>query len=287
MKPAKFHYLRPTSIAEAVACLTREDGEMRILAGGQSLVPMLNFRLARFDYLVDINYIDELSYIRRDGDVLRIGAMTRQRSIETSDLVAAHAPLLKEATLSVGHLPTRSRGTIGGSAAHADPASEYPAVMIALGATMLAQSAQGEREIAAEDFFEDIYATALRPDELLVEIRIPVARPDQAFAFEEFSRRKGDLAIIGIVGALTLEGGRIDAARLVAFGLASPQRRLAEAEALLTGCAMADAPLDAIEKIVGETIEAHGDVAATAELRSHLAGVLARRVTARALGVRS
>jgi CO/xanthine dehydrogenase FAD-binding subunit len=287
MKPAAFHYLRPKTITDAIECLRREDGETRILAGGQSLVPMLNFRLARFDYLIDINYIDELAYIRREENFLRIGAMTRQRAIETSTLVASATPLLQKVTCSIGHLPTRSRGTIGGSVAHADPAAEYPATLIALGATMVAQSEAGKRDIAADDFFEDIYSTALRPDELLVEIKVPVVRPGQLFGFDEISRRKGDLAIIGIVGAFSIDGDRIATARLVAFGLASAPQRIREAEEILQNCAVNQAPLDDVARIVTSNVNSHDDVAATANLRSHLAGVLARNVAENALRSRS
>jgi carbon-monoxide dehydrogenase medium subunit len=287
MKPAAFHYLRPKTITHAIEFLRREDGETRVLAGGQSLVPMLNFRLARFDYLVDLNYIDELAYINRDTDMLRIGAMTRQRAIETSPIVASAAPLLQEVTRSIGHLPTRSRGTIGGSVAHADPAAEYPATLIALGATLVAQSEAGKREISADDFFKDIYSTALRPDELLVEIKVPVVRPGQVFGFEEFSRRKGDLAIIGILGAFSTDGDRLTSARLVAFGLASAPQRLREAEAILQNFTANHVPLDDVVRIVTSTVNAHSDVAATAELRGHLAGVLTRHTVAKALRSRS
>lgn len=287
MKPAAFRYLRPTTINEAIQYLQPNNGESRILAGGQSLVPMLNFRLVRFDCLIDINYIKDLAYIRRDEKMLRIGAMTRQRTIETSGLVADACPLLQEVTKAIGHLPTRTRGTIGGSVAHADPAAEYPATLIALGATLIAQSAADRREIAADEFFEDIYSTNLRADELLVEIAIPLRGAELKYGFEEYTRCKGDLPMIGLVGTCRVVANRITTPRLVAFGLASAPQRMREAEVILENHTPNKVQSDEVADLVRAHVNAHDDVAATADLRKRLAGVLARHILTSVLDPRS
>jgi carbon-monoxide dehydrogenase medium subunit len=282
MKPSGFDYLSPATTRAALEFLDRHGEEARILAGGQSLVPMLNFRLARFKYLIDINSVAELSYITVEHDVLRIGALTRYRTIENSSVVAAAAPLLARATRWVGHPPVRTRGTIGGSLAHADPAAEYPAVLLALDGKIVVRSLKAERVIAAADFIKGVFATALDPDELLTEVRIPVARKNQVFGFEEFARRSGDLAVMGIAACLKLSDGRIEAARVAAFGSEGGARRISEAEAQLQGRA---ADPEQIERAgrAAFGIPTHSDVHATAALRSHLAGVLTRRALASAL----
>jgi carbon-monoxide dehydrogenase medium subunit len=287
MKPAAFRYLRPKTIGEAIQYLQPDNGDSRILAGGQSLVPMLNFRITRFDCLIDINYVQDLAYIRYDGEMLRIGAMTRQRTIETSSVVANACPLLQEVTKSIGHLPTRTRGTIGGSVAHADPAAEYPATLVALGATLVAQSSEGRREIAADEFFQDVYSTNLRADELLVEVAIPVQVAALKYGFEEYSRCKGDLPVIGIVGTFCLAMERITTPRLVAFGLASAPQRMRDAEAMLENRRPDEVECQEVASLVAAQVNAQDDVAATAELRKHLAGVLTRHVLISALVPRS
>jgi CO/xanthine dehydrogenase FAD-binding subunit len=282
MKPAPFSYLRPQSAEEALMLLGEYRDDARVLAGGQSLVPVLNFRMSRFKYLVDINRIQELSYIRLDRSTLRIGATTRYREIERSELVRIHAPLLAAATKFVAHLPVRTRGTIGGSLAHSDPAAEYPAVVTALGGTIVVRSRHGEREIAADDFFLGLFATDLSPNELIVEVRLPMARPGQVFGFQEISRRPGDLAIVGIAAALELKERRIETSRLAVLGLGTGVQRLLKAEAVLNG---QEPRSDLIERAAREAadIEAQSDLHATADLRRHFVSVLLRRAVQQAL----
>ncbi len=281
MKPAPFAYFRPESIAEVLTLLERHQDDAKILAGGQSLVPILNFRLNHVKHLIDINRVGELSFISVNESVLRIGAMTRYRTIENSSVVAAAAPLLAQATKSIAHLPIRTRGTIGGSVAHADPAAEYPAVLLALDATVVARNHAASREIAAADFFRGLFTTELSEDELLTEIRIPVARKTQAFGFEEFARRPGDLAIVGIAGRLDYAGAQVSAARVVVFGVEGGPQRIAEAEEELIGNRC---DIEHIERAAraAAAISAQSDVHATGGLRKHLAGVLTRRVLCRA-----
>jgi carbon-monoxide dehydrogenase medium subunit len=277
MKPAAFSYLRPRTVPEALELLGSHRDRAKILAGGQSLVPILNFRLGRFDYLIDINRIAELSYIRLDGEFVRIGATTRYREIENSLLIQRHAPLLATATRSIAHLPVRTRGTIGGSLAHADPAAEYPAVLAVLEGAVVAQNRNGAREIAAQDLFRGLFTTALEQDELLTEVKLPVARPHQVFGFAEFARRPGDLALVGLAACLELERGVIQAARLAAFGVEDAPQRLTEIEEQLTGHSLTPSTIERAAT-AARTIAARDDIHASAGLRRHLAEVLTRRV---------
>lgn len=286
MKPAAFEYVAPTTVGETLELLECYGDECKILAGGQSLVPMLNFRLAKFKYLIDINNVAELSYIRSDDRVLRIGALTRYRTIENSTLVAEAAPLLATATKWVGHLPVRTRGTIGGSLAHCDPAAEYPAVLLALNAKILARRRTSERLIPAGEFIRGMFETALEPQELLIEIQIPIANTSQCFGFEEFARRPGDLAIMGIAVCLTLGGRHIAGAQIAAFGTEGGACRVHAAETALLG---ARSLADGIERAsqAASGVPTQSDVHAPAALRGHLARTLTRRALTRALAARA
>lgn len=195
MKPAAFQMERPAGLADALALLAQHGADGRAIAGGQSLVPMMNLRIVSPLVLVDLNRVGELSGIRLDGATLRIGAMTRQHQLLSDPLVAQHAPLVARAMPHVGHVQTRNRGTLGGSLAHADPSAELPVTMVALGAVMHVRSSATHRRLAARDFFEDMLTTALQPGELLTEIEIPVAPPGTRAYFTEFARRHGDFAI--------------------------------------------------------------------------------------------
>ena len=197
MKPPPFAYHAPTRLDEALALLERYGDDAKVLAGGQSLMPLLNFRLSYPSALIDINRVRELSYIRQAHGQVRIGALTRQRTIEFSELVRRRLPLLSEATTLVGHLPIRTRGTLGGSLAHADPAAEYPAVALVLDAELVLQSPGGQRRIAAEEFFVSYLTTALAPNEVVTEIRFSPAPLTSGWAFEEFARRHGDFCPCG------------------------------------------------------------------------------------------
>ena len=196
MKPPPFELARPDTLDQALALLAGGDGEARPMAGGQSLVPLLNLRLAAPALLVDLNGVGELAGIRLEGDRLLIGAMTRQKHLLTDPLVAQHAPLLERAAPHIGHVQTRSRGTVGGSLAHADPAAELPLVMVALDAELVLCSTRGTRNVPARQFFEDILTTKLQDDELLVEIAVPAAPQGTRCAFREFNRRHGDFAMV-------------------------------------------------------------------------------------------
>src|SRR3989442_6225179 len=218
MKPPKFEYHAPRSLEEALDALRRYGGDARVVAGGQSLMPLLNFRLARPAALVDLNRIGSLAYTREHDGQIRFGAMTRQRTIEFSPVVAQRLPLLKEATHWVGHLPIRTRGTIGGSIAHADPSAEYPAVLTALEGEVVARGATGERVIRAADLFQTYLTTSLTPDEILTEVRLPAMPAGAGYALEEFSRRHGDFAIVGIAALVVREGQRCKMARLATAG---------------------------------------------------------------------
>jgi carbon-monoxide dehydrogenase medium subunit len=263
--------------------LLAEHGDnAKILAGGQSLVPALNFRLARYDVLIDINRISELSFIRHDNGIVRIGSMTRQREIETSDVVARHAPLLAEATRSIAHLPIRSRGTIGGSLSHADPAAEYPAVALALDADLVIAHASGQRSVPARDFIVGPLETTLRPDELLIEIRIAARRADEGFAFEEISRRRGDFAVIGVAAAMSCADGRISDARLAIFGLGDGPALADDAARALIGRVATPELFEQAGLAAAASVTTQGDLHATADYRTHLIQTLVPRVAGRA-----
>lgn len=283
MKPAPFDHLVPQSVADAVAMLAEHGGDARVLAGGQSLVPMMNFRLARPTVLVDLNRLPELAYIRDGGDHLAIGAMTRERTIENSDLVRSDAPLIHEATQNIAHLPIRSRGTIGGSIANADPAAEYPAAVLALDATLVAQSVRGERHIPASDFFDGVLSTALEPDEILTEIRVSKPPPGSGAAFVEIARRHGDFALAGVSAQVTLDGETVTDVRLAACGVGPAPIRLSKAEAAIRQDGLTDAALAAADRAAAGEVDPDGDVHATAAYRRKLAGVMTRRALTQAV----
>jgi aerobic carbon-monoxide dehydrogenase medium subunit len=285
MKPARFEYHAARSVDEAVELLVRYGGDAKVLAGGQSLVPLLNFRLARPAALVDVNRVPALAYVREDDGVVALGAMTRQRTIEFSPVVAARLPLLGEATRWVGHLPIRSRGTIGGSLAHADPSAEYPAVLTALGGEVIVQGPRGRRTVTAGDLFETYLTTTLAPDELLVEVRLPAMPAGAGHAFEEFARRHGDFAIVGIAAMLVRDGGRCAVARLAAAGAGPVPVRLRAAEEILERDGLGDAALAAAGARAAELVAPDSDVHASADYRRHLTGVLTVRALKRAMAV--
>ena len=282
MKPAPFSHLAPTSVADAVQMMGEHAPDARVLAGGQSLVPMMNFRLARPSVLVDLNRISDLAYIRDDGDCLAIGAMTRERTIENSDLVRTDCPLVHEATLNIAHLPIRSRGTIGGSIANADPAAEYPATVLALDATLVARSVRGERRIAAAEFFDGVLSTTLEADEILTEIRVPKAPAGSGAAFEEISRRHGDFALAGVAAQVTMDGSAVGDVRLAACGVGPGPVRLSGAEAELRGRELSETVLSAAAHAASSEVDPDGDVHGSADYRRKLAGVMTKRALLRA-----
>ena len=246
MKPAPFEYHAPDSAKEAVDLLAELGDGAKVIAGGQSLVPVLAMRLAVFDHLIDIRRIEALRGIEERGDSVWIGAGTTEAEIGRSELIASRLPLLSRATPLIGHFQIRSRGTIGGSLAHADAAAEYPAVALALGATIEALSPRGHRTIPAAEFFTGIWTTALEPDELLTGVSFPSATGQQGFAIEEFARRSGDFAVAGAAVAVGLDpGGQISRSAIGLFGLGPTALRAAAAEAATPGAAASD--IDAAE----------------------------------------
>ena len=277
MKPPRFDYHAPESLDEALDLLADSGPDARILAGGQRLVPVLNFRLARPQVLIDINRIPGLAGIEDRGDRLVIGAMTRQREIETSDSVARALPLLHEATRYVAHLPIRTRGTVGGSIANADPAAEDPAVAAALEATMVCRSRRGERRIAAAGFFVDVLTTALEPDEMLVAVEFPGIPDGAGAAFAEISRRDGDFALAGVAAQITVSNGRVSDARIAACGIGPAPMRFRNAEEILLDSAGEPETMDAAADAVAASCDPHDDVHASAAYRRQLAAAMTRR----------
>lgn len=283
MKPAKFEYHAPAALGEAVALLQSYGGEARLLSGGQSLVPMLNFRLAAPRALVDLRRIAELSYVRQDGNSVAIGAMTRQRTAEESSLVRERVPLLAQALSWTGHLPTRSRGTVGGSMAHADPSAEQPLAMLTLGGELVVVGPQGKRTIAADDFFLGMFTTALEPDEILVEVRFPIMDERAGCAVEEFSRRKGDFAIVAIAAVVRREGNRCVQARLAASGVSGQPVRLRRAEDALLQGGLGETAIAQAASLAGQDVDPMSDPNGSAEYRRHLVRVLSARALHRAV----
>ncbi|MGD9705476.1 MAG: xanthine dehydrogenase family protein subunit M [Acidimicrobiia bacterium] len=264
MKPAAFRYERPLHVHEAIELLSDDTVDARVLAGGQSLVPLMAMRLSRPDVIIDLNAIDDLRGIRVDGDTLRIGAMTRQAEAEHDPLVAAHVPVLATILGRVGHVATRNRGTIGGSVAHADPAAELVAFAVLVDATCVLQGPNGVRRVRAADFFETYFTTAINPDEILVELTIPLPGMPRQFAIEEFARRAGDFAIAGVIAMFDEVDSTVTDPRLVAFAAGPTPIRGDAAEELLrdrvlttalaaAGAALADAcsPADDIHGSAG------------------------------------
>lgn len=277
MKAPDFSYVQATSVKEAVAAFRACEGDARYLAGGQSLLAALNLRLAAPHLLIDIGRIDELRGIARDGDEVIIGALTRHAEILSSDIIARDVPLLSLAAPFVAHPAIRNKGTFGGSLALADPASEFPAVALALGARIKITGAEGTRDVAADDYFIDLYETALAPGEVLTAVYCPVARPTQYFAFDELARRRGDYALIGV--AINADGGRshIEAIRIVFFAAGPTPMRARAAEAVLIGRGLTDDAIAAAQAALSDDIAPDDDAHMTAAARMHLARVLLRR----------
>jgi CO/xanthine dehydrogenase FAD-binding subunit len=277
VKPAPFEYVAPTSVEEAIAALAQADDEAKVLAGGQSLVPLLAFRFAQPALLVDLNRIPELAYVRElpDGGVA-IGAMTRTHELEVSPVLAARWPLAVAAAPYIGHRQIRNRGTIGGSIAHADPAAELPAVALATGATLVVRGPRGEREIPAREFFLGYFTTALEPDEVLVEIRVPAPAPRTGAAFVEVSRRHGDFALVGAAAQVTLNGAGVADARVTLVGVADRPVEVAAAE-ILRGGPVTEATAREVGEEASAGIEPSSDLHASGAYRKEVAAVVVRR----------
>ncbi len=281
MRPPPFAYADPQSLGEVLGLLKQYGDEAKVLAGGQSLLPLLNFRVARPSYLVDINRVSELDYIRPlDGGGLSIGALTRHRTLEQSTLVRERCPLLHEAIGHVAHVQIRNRGTIGGSLAHADPAAELPAVVTALDGKLRVRGSRGERTLSPREFFVSNLTTALEPDEVLIAIDLPGWPAGTGAAFTEFSRRQGDFALVGVGALVALDaGGRVARAGLALIGVGSkPFDAAPIANEILRGERPDEAKLRAVAERVAKAVEPNSDLHAPADYRKHLANLLTRRV---------
>lgn len=285
MKPAKFEYVAPTTLDAAVAALAAANGEGKVLAGGQSLLPLLNFRMARPAVLVDLNGIKELSFIELRGDRVAIGALTRHREIEHSPLIASKLPVMSAAMRHVAHLAIRNRGTIGGSLSHADPAAELPMMAMLYGASLTVQRPAGRRTIAAKDFFVDALTNCLEPEDIVVEIEFPILQHD-GWAFEEVARRFGDFALASIAVSIRRGPSRIEDARVAVMGVADTPLRLELVEKQLCESEVDGSTPDRFSEWVTSSVTPNSDLHASTEYRKHLLGELARRAVGTALAAK-
>jgi carbon-monoxide dehydrogenase medium subunit len=284
VKPAAFRYQRANTVEDAIEQLTQLGDDAKLLAGGQSLVPMMNFRLVRPSALVDITGIPDLRYIEPHGEGLKIGALTPHRwveAMEDPDLLEGFS-VLKRAARWVGHYPIRTIGTFGGSIAHADPSAEWCMLATLLDAEIVAAGPDGERVIPASDFFHGFFMTALQPDEMIVEVRFP--RPAPNAALHEFARRAGDFGIVAAAVAVDLRDGECRSARLVLGGVADIPSRIPEAERVLEGVEVGREAFEEAGRVAAEEIDPPSDVHGSAEYRRDLSAVLIRRALMEAVG---
>jgi len=280
MKPPRFQYCAPDMLDEALALLNQYGEEAKVLAGGQSLIPLLNMRLAAPTYMIDINHISELNYIEVEDGYLAIGATVRQRQVERSFLAQEQHPMLIEVVRHIGHMQIRNRGTIAGSIAHADPAAELPALLTCLNGEVVAQSISGERIIKAEEFFNGYLSTALAPGEMLTEVHFPWIPPQSGWAFMEFARRSGDFALAGAAAVLTPSlDGKCMAARIAYLGISGSPIRAREVENMLIESTLDEHTLNAAGELARTLVSKDmEDVHATADYRRALTGELTKRV---------
>jgi len=282
LKPAAFQYHRPKTLDETFSLLKECGDDGKVLAGGQSLMPLMNFRLAQPAHIIDINFIDGLDYTRSDKDTIKVGCLARQSHLLDHPIVRARCPLLAEALTYVGYEAIRNRGTLCGSLAHADPAAELPAVLLALDGFVTLQSLTTRREVAARDFFKSYLTTALASDEMVLEASIPETPPGAGWSFTEFARKFGDFAIVGVAVLLVFEQDRISDARIALTGVGDKPWRERGIERMLVG---EKGGVDVFANVAGAiaaSIEPSSDIHATASYRRLLAGVLTRRALAAA-----
>jgi aerobic carbon-monoxide dehydrogenase medium subunit len=277
VKPPPFEYLAPRGLEEAVSLLGLHAETGKVLAGGQSLVPMLSLRLASPGQLIDINRVEGLDYVKSEDGGLRIGATARQLNVERSADVATANPLLVEALSNVAHPPIRRRGTIVGSIAHADPAAELPAVWLALDGKATLRSGKGSRTVDSSGFYSGYFTTEMAPDELLTDVWMRNPKPGEGWSFLEVSRRQGDFALVGAVTLLSVAGGKISDCRLVLLGVGGTPFRATAAESALKGARPDDEAFRAAEAKVRDAVTPENDVHVSADYRRHVAGVMARR----------
>jgi len=278
MKPAPFEYHAPDSLEQALALMQQHASEAKILAGGQSLVPAMNFRIVQPSMLIDLNRVDELSYIREENDVLRVGAMTRERHLEFDASIAKRIPLLHEAAPNIAHPQIRNRGTLGGSLVNADPAAELPVLMLALSARLKAKNVSSERWLDAKDFFVGMFTTALEPDEILVEIELPFMPPRTGWSFMEVAPRAGDYALMGVAALVTLDDtGKCNNAKLVYLNAGDGPIDAQAAAQLLQGETITEKMIDEAAALASQKeINPFGNVHTSIEFQRHLANVLTK-----------
>jgi CO/xanthine dehydrogenase FAD-binding subunit len=282
VKPPPLQYHDPETVDEALELLSRHGEDAKVLAGGQSLVPLLNFRLARPEHLIDLGRIPSLAYIRRDDGMLRIGTMTRQAALEASPLISGQWPLLTQALRFVAHPQIRGRGTVGGSVAHADPAAELPVAFATLDATFHIRSRRGARKLGWREFFITHLTTALQPDELLVEIEVPPLPQASGSAFTEYARTHGDFALGGAAALVTLADGICTHARLGLLAAADTPVRAYAAERSLEGAPVTEEAAAQAARVAVAELDPTGDIHASSEYRRHLIEGMARRATRQA-----
>ena len=279
MKPAPFAYKKVRTLKEAVTLLAKHKDNARLLAGGQSLIATLNMRLSAPSLLIDINGIKGLDGIAKKGKFVEVGALARHAQLERSDVIARYAPLIALAIPYIGHAAIRNRGSFGGSIAFADPAAELPACLLAMGGEVDIANAKGKRKVKADAFFKGLFETALRPNEIVTAVRVPVADKNTRVGFAELARRHGDYAIVGLAASARTNGKGLADVRLAYFGVGDTPIRVKKAEAALVDDNV-DAAVNALD------LDPHDDVQATAKVKRHLAGVLLRRVAAQLLEAR-
>lgn len=284
MKPAQFDYAAPKTIKEAAALLAASNGDGKIIAGGQSLMPMINFRLVKPAILIDINRIEGLDRIELEGNRVRIGATVRHCRTATDPLISEYLPVVHEAMHHVAHMTVRNRGTFCGSVAHADPAAEMPMMTRFLDGTIVAFSVRGERRIPAAEFFVGSLVNSLEPDELVTAVEIDAIPPDAGWGFEEFAKRHGDFALACFATTLRAGGGRAKDVRVGMMGVGETPMRLREIEDIVDGTDISDMVLDEVAKRLTDILTPNTDIHASADYRRHLSGVLARRALRAAWG---
>lgn len=283
LKARAFSYVRPTTVEDALGAYAGSGDDASYIAGGQSLVPALAMRLQAPSLLVDISHIDSMKGISLDGNWLRIGALTRHFETLSDPLIRKHAPLLSEAAPYVAHPAIRNKGTLGGSVALADPASEFPAMMLALGAEMEIAGPSGTRRIAADDFFLDLYQTALEPGELLVALHVPVVKPSQRWAFDELARRRGDYAIVGVGVIASFDGETVSDARIVFIAVGATPVRAKAAESALIGNRLDAETIQRAQAALETDLDPPDDKHMTSAMRMHLARVVLGRLLHRVM----
>lgn len=287
MKPAPFEYMAPDSLAEALSLMTTHGDDGKLLAGGQSLIPVMNFRLAQPAALIDINRLSELDFMTLDQptNTLRIGPLVRQSQLEKSDLLKETVPLISETVPYIAHSQIRNRGTVGGSLAHADPAAELPLLMVALGGVFTLKSERGERQVTADAFYVDLFETDLEPDEILTEISIPLRPKGTGYGFEELARRHGDYAMAGATALVSLDDqGRCQSAQLVLLNVGPKPMVARQAVEMLIGEAPSEVLLTAAaEHAAAHEIDPTGDIHASEAYKRHLTKVLAKKALTKAI----